>query len=188
MNQRRLEVEAIRDSIVSISGELKATSPNKTSNVMVGGTQGNQRGEVRGGQARAEATLTSSFRSVYLPVIRDGLPSMFSAFDFAEPSETNGKRDVTTVPTQALFMMNNPFVIEAAESAAKKMLSKPLGPTDARIQYVHRQTLGRKATKKEVARFRKYLASAEDSGAAAPKVWGELYQVMMATAEFRYLK
>ena len=54
-------------------------------------------------------------------VVRNFLPDMFQTFDFPEPSETKGVRDVTTVPTQALFMMNSKFAIEQSKFAAQKL-------------------------------------------------------------------
>ncbi len=65
-------------------------------------------------------------RTVYVPVVRNFLPEMFETFDFPEPSETKGVRDVTTVPTQALFMMNSQFVIEQATHAAAQSAQRQL--------------------------------------------------------------
>ena len=53
-------------------------------------------------------------RSVYLPVIRNDLPELFGAFDFADPHRTTGMRPDTTVATQSLFIMNDPSVAISA--------------------------------------------------------------------------
>ena len=54
-------------------------------------------------------------RSVYLPIVARAVPESLQVFDMADPSLIFGQRDVTTVPTQALYLMNNPFVIRQAE-------------------------------------------------------------------------
>jgi hypothetical protein len=95
-NRRRLEAEAIRDTILQVSGRL---SPE------------------RGGR-HFPPTLSADFafatdatvRSVYLPYFRNALPELIAAFDPADPSTTTGRRDASTVAPQALFMLNHPFV------------------------------------------------------------------------------
>ena len=57
---------------------------------------------------------------MYLPVFRNALPELFEVFDFADPSIVVGRRNVSTVAPQALFLMNNPFVLEQAQAAAKR--------------------------------------------------------------------
>ncbi len=63
-----------------------------------------------------DVNYQSRRRSIYLPVVRSSVYEVFSAFDFADPSTSNGKRPTTTVAPQALFMMNSPLV--QAESRA----------------------------------------------------------------------
>ncbi len=63
-------------------------------------------------------TTDVTYRSVYVPVFRNALPQIFEAFDFADPSTVTGRRNESTVPQQALFMMNNPFAIEQSRLAA----------------------------------------------------------------------
>ena len=62
-------------------------------------------------------------RSVYLPVIRSGLYDVFQAFDFADPSASNGKRIPTTVAPQALFMMNDQVVLKGSAAMARRLLA-----------------------------------------------------------------
>ena len=57
---------------------------------------------------------TSKQRSVYLPVLRNALPELFEVFDFPDTSRVTGQRNVTTVATQSLFLLNHPFVMEQA--------------------------------------------------------------------------
>ena len=74
---------------------------------------------------------------------------MFEVFDFPEPSETKGRREVTTVPTQALFLMNSPFVLNQSKHAADKLLAAgPLSESE-RVARVYREVLGRSPSAEE---------------------------------------
>src|SRR5438093_1509979 len=61
-------------------------------------------------------------RSVYLPIVRSMMPEFLDVFDVAEPTMVTGSRDTTTVPTQALFLMNNPFVTQQAQAFAQRLM------------------------------------------------------------------
>ena len=102
MNRRRLEAEAIRDAMLAVAGTLDAR---------MGGTElpTANRAYVTSTANVNPVVYDSRRRSVYLPVVRSALYDVFQAFDFADPSVQNGRRDVTTVAPQALFMMNSAF-------------------------------------------------------------------------------
>ena len=179
-NRRRLEVEAIRDSLLLISGRLDLKPPVE-SPVMefrrgrsIDGKGG------RGKTAPDDYSVSMLCRTVYVPVVRNFLPEMFETFDFPEPSETKGVRDVTTVPTQALFMMNSKFAIEQSRFAANKLLSNPALTPQARVTRAYREVLGRTPTAPELARSLEFVKA---SDAVA---WEHLYQALFASAEFRY--
>ena len=76
---------------------------------------------VRSGGVKAGRKDSSNVRSVYLPISATGVPDMLQVFDMADPNLIFGKRDVTTVPTQALYLMNNPFVLKQAEQMAERV-------------------------------------------------------------------
>jgi len=126
MNRRRLEAEAIRDALLAISGQLDRK---------VGGG-GDVAAELyaQGEVVDAEAGLVSASnfgldykgyqvprRSIYLPVIRNASYEMLTVFDAADANAVTARRNDTTVATQAMFMMNNPFVRQQALSVAKKL-------------------------------------------------------------------
>jgi hypothetical protein len=69
------------------------------------------------------------FRSIYLPTIRGGRTEMRQYFDGAAPEEVVGQRAITTVPTQSLFMLNSPFVIDCAKSLATRVKSTANDPS-----------------------------------------------------------
>ena len=64
---------------------------------------------------------TSPHRSVYLPIVRKQVPNSLDIFDFADPSAGMGKRETTTVPSQALYLMNSEFVRTQSEAMARRL-------------------------------------------------------------------
>ncbi len=115
-NQRRLEAEALRDAMLVASGEIDLTPGVGSIVAQVG--DGDIGRNLRGSQFATNDTK----RSVYLPIVRNELPEALQVFDFPEPSIIAGQRDVTTVPTQALYMMNSPFVLDRSKALAQRVL------------------------------------------------------------------
>ena len=187
-SRRRLEAEAIRDAILAVSGELETTM---TGTLM---TETNH-AYVNSTSRRGGAVYQVNRRSVYLPVIRSGLYDVFQAFDFADPSGSNGRRTPTTVAPQALFMMNDPVVLNCSEAMARRLLDRP-GLNDAgRVRHAYLTAYGRPPTEKEIARARDYLqrfASTLESQGVGPEArplqaWQALCQAIIAASEFIYL-
>ena len=186
-NRRRLEAEAIRDSMLMVSGQLKLARPEASPIY-----QWKRAGEPNRGGGRVEAwDLTETYRTVYVPVVRN-IPSRFlDTFDFPEPSETRGQRDITTVAPQALFLLNSEFVLEQARIASERLLAAI--PDDAgRVVRAYRQVLGRGPDAAESERALSYLretaaaSQAASDGIKQHEAWTRLYQVLFASAEFRY--
>ncbi len=110
MNRRRLDAEAIRDSVLAASGQLDMARPQSSPYAKMG------LGELGRKASLSSAELNRNTRSVYLPLARGYVPEMLNIFDVADPSLVVGQREVTTVATQALYMMNSPFVMQHAEA------------------------------------------------------------------------
>ena len=118
---RRLSVEAIRDAILAVSGQLEVDPPQGSPVTGLGDQM------VRGVDPE-KLQPPSNHRSVYLPVVRDYLPDLFDQFDFPSPSLVSGQRTVTNVPAQALYLRNSSFVAEQALQAARRLLASPEAP------------------------------------------------------------
>ena len=178
-NLRRLEAEAIRDSLLAAGGMLQterpAGAPFDSSDAGDLG-KGNRKG-------KAEDPIVRPVRSVYLPVFRSKLPGMFTVFDFAEPDQVNGQRDVTTVPPQALFLLNNPFVVDVAKRAADRILEQNLPDDKARVRFAYAYSLCRYPTEAETERALTFLNETKDKRSN----WAALTQALYSSAEFRYL-
>jgi len=119
--RRRLEAEAIRDSILYVSGGLDLKMGGSLLTV-------SNRAYVTSTASKLDSALfVQPLRSVYLPVIRSALYNVFQIFDFADPSTLNGHRDQTTVAPQALFMMNSKLVADASRRLADTLLAYSAG-------------------------------------------------------------
>ncbi len=143
MNRRRLDWESFRDELLSVSGQLDLT---------LGGTS-----------VDLFTQPLSKRRTVYGFIDRQELPSLLRTFDFASPDSSTPQRHQTTVPQQALFMMNSPFLKEQAQRLAGRPDLKPNSTTSERINAIHRLLFGRPATAEEIAIGTKYLESSDPS-------------------------
>lgn len=134
MNRRRLEIESVRDSMLAAAGRLDLTS---------------------GGVPFAlTAEPFVPRRSVYGFIERGRVPAMLNAFDFAPPDQHAPMRFVTTVPQQALFYLNSPFVAEQARHLATR--ADAPSPA-ARIQKLYRFVFGRAPEARELQAGLKFL-------------------------------
>ncbi|MFN3653618.1 MAG: DUF1553 domain-containing protein [Armatimonadota bacterium] len=186
-NRRRLEVEAIRDSMLALSGRLERT---------MGGTLLRTKNfdYVTNDQSGNGAQYDAPRRSLYLPVIRNAVFDVFQIFDFVEPSFLNGKRVSTTVAPQALFLLNGQFVLDQSKALAERMLKLP-GDDGARVRTLYLEAFGRPAAAEEVTAAQQYLKAyadrladeEKDPEARRQRAWQSLCQVVFAASEFIYV-
>ncbi len=187
MPRRRLEAEAVRDALFAVSGDLDTT---------MGGSLLSAKNHAYVNSTVMNATLPfeSPRRAVYLPIIRSGLYDVFQAFDFADPSASNGKRIPTTVAPQALFMLNDRVVIRASESIARRLLATPADEAK-RVESAYLTILGRKPSADEARRAREYIVKFDRELATlntpanerAQKAWQTFAQALLSSSEFLYL-
>jgi hypothetical protein len=169
-NRRRLEAECIRDTMLAVSGAL---------------TRDHGRPTYRAGLATDYGYRhTSTRRSIYTPVFRNALPELFAVFDFADPSVTTGRRNVSTTAPQALFLMNNPFVLEQSRLAARRLLLGAEREGD-RLTRAYRLVLGRRPSEGERRLAEELLARAGPEEAAREEAWSQMFQVLFASVDFR---
>jgi hypothetical protein len=163
--RRRLDLEAMRDSLLFASGRLDPT--------------------VGGPPTDVASDPMNCRRTVYGLVDRQNLPALFRAFDFAVPDQCAERRPRTSVPQQALFGLNSPFVMEQArtlvarpEIAAQKVPAK-------RVDALFRRVLGRTPTKAEGTFGMQFVGEAEneprpDNGLSP---WEQFAQVLLVSNE-----
>jgi len=152
MNPRRLDFEAMRDSLLAFSGELDRTPGGKPSDML--GTR----------------------RSVYGKIDRQFLPAMFRAFDFANPDLHIPERAVTTVPQQALFFMNSGFAIGRAKALARREDVASAAEPAERIRRLYRLLYQREPTRGQLLAGAKFVEEAAKAPPPPdppplPKMW-----------------
>jgi len=183
MRSRRLEVEPLRDSILSVSGKLELGPPPFGSVVAQMG-DGCLSRQVK----TAPLFEPQPFRSIYLPVVRFYEPEMFKSFDGAPPTLSVGKREVTNVPGQALFLLNNDFIATQSRHAARRLIEAGEAPSTQRIARVFELALARPPTPAEIKDALAFLAAIEKQAESAPleTSFAAFYQALFTTAEFRH--
>jgi hypothetical protein len=170
---RRLEAEAIRDAILAVSGRLDRTLygpgvPPHISKYQDG------RGKPAPGPLDG-----SGRRSIYIQVRRNFLTPMLLAFDYPLPISTAGARGASTVPSQALIMMNNEFVAEQAGYWADRVASVEPAPAP-RIDRMFVEAFGRAPEGWERDELMTH--------AARPGGWHDVGHILFNSAEFLYVR
>jgi cytochrome c553 len=149
-NRQRLDFEAMRDSLLSVAGALDPKM---------------------GGQPIDLAKSTAKRRTIYGFIDRQNLPGIFRTFDFASPDTTSAQRFVTTVPQQALFMMNNPFAVEQARTlVARPDFAADQGASEWQVQQLYERVFARHAEPAEVESALRFVA-AESTRTGEPPMW-----------------
>jgi hypothetical protein len=182
MNVRRLEAEAIRDAILTVSGRLDRTAggpgvPQYLSEHMVGRGRPGSSGPLDG----------DGRRSVYLQVRRNFLNPMFVAFDYPTPFTTIGRRGTSNVPAQALVMLNNPFVVQQAELWAKAVCAASSAPTD-RVRRMYEAAFARLPTTAETETALGFVADQVRDGSKASEAWAALAHALFNAKEFVFVE
>jgi len=189
-NVRRLEAEAIRDTVLAVSGQLDTTMGGSHLHVA-------NRAFLFDHTSKDDTSYATRQRSVYLPVIRNHLFDGFALFDYADASTPNGDRPTSTVATQALYALNSDLFLEGAEQLATR-ISQELEP-EARFHLACHLAWGRLPTAEEQKLFTQFLenfpqeVSAADSPTDKPKQQADpalvaLCQMILASNEFIYVR
>ncbi len=162
---RRLTAEEFRDAALLAAGELDVTRPKGWAAPPL------QMVEMRdnGPEAKQVHELAdkSKARSVFLPLLRGVTPHALEAFDPVDQTLVSGRRDTTSVPGQALFVLNSPFVRRQALTLAERVLKAEKADAD-RIATVYRVALGRTPTEQEVERAKQFVAEYESAAKDEP--------------------
>lgn len=176
-NRRRLNAEEIRDSYLFLSGKLDRTPAGPTATPY--GV------DLDNPVSFSDKTV----RTVYLPIARNNLAAELEVFDAANPDLVSGRRARTTVPTQALYLLNSEFVQAQGAVLGKKAIGQA-DRVGAEVDWLYLTLLGRAPNPVESQRARSLIANlsggAEDK-AALEVATGHLAHVLMASAEFLYL-
>jgi hypothetical protein len=163
MHRRRLEFEALRDSMLAVSGRL---------NNAVGGPPVDLYG--------SGAKLAR--RSIYGFIDRMDVSPLLTTFDFPNPAATSAARSQTTVPPQALHFMNSVAVTSEARHLALRPDVVAVEESAARIDFLHQLVLGRKPTAEELQ-----LAVEFVGPWPTPDQWQRFAHALLMTNEFAFV-
>ena len=196
MNRQRLDAEAIRDSILAVSGELRESHGGPALVLEVVENTGAlvQKGVNPPNYTHRKPRTSQEFeRTVYLPVMRNGFTNddrVRTYFDFVNPAQIAGQRNQTVVPTQLLFLMNNDLFRKRAKSLVDPLLAGSAAH-DERLNQLWIRVLGRPITsveRQEASSFleeAKSLITHEPNKATADSiVWQELCHSLMSSNHF----
>ena len=162
MNRKRLDFEAMRDSVLSVSGSLSL-----------------QQG---GRSVRIDDKPDANRRTVYAFVNRQNLPNLFRTFDFAGPDTTCPQRFTTTVPQQALYLLNSPFIEAQAKRLAKREEVQAVAD-DSRIRVLYRLAYQREPSEGELVLARQFVDNFVPSAVA----WERLGQALLVSNEMMFV-
>lgn len=184
---RRLEAEALRDSLLAASGKLDRTMGGSLLKVK-------NRDYFFDHTSKDLTTYESTRRSLYLPVVRNNLYEITQLFDGTDATVSNGNRFQTTIPTQALFFLNSPLMLDTADALASKVST---GQTDTgkQIQAIYQEALSRNATATETASGKRFMQLAAQQppapGDRRPReliALAALAQIILSSNEFVTLR
>jgi len=167
MNRKRFDFEALRDGLLNVSGRL---SP-----------------EVYGKSVDLFAKPFTTRRTVYGFVDRQNLAGTFRTFDFASPDQHTPQRFLTTVPQQALFLMNSPFVAEQAKAVIARSDVASVTDSQERVVRVYQAVLARQPTTEEAALACEFVASVSKPEFGKLTGWELLAQVLLLSNEFAFV-
>jgi hypothetical protein len=179
MPVRRLEAEAIRDSLLSVSGSLKLDLFGPSVVPYISKYQ-DGRGKPKSGPLDGD-----NRRSIYIQVRRNFIPPMFLAFDYPLPISSIGARGVSTVPSQALLLLNNEFVAQQADRWGAKVVAAASDPAE-RIRLMYRDAFSRDPEKSEIDEI---IAFVNEQGETEErKIWASVAHVLVNSPEFIYVR
>lgn len=167
--RRRVDLESMRDTMLYVAGRLDPAMGGRPVDI-------------------ATDPLARQ-RTIYGLVDRQNLPGLFRSFDFAVPDQCVERRPRTTVPQQALFAMNAPFVLEQARALVAAMRQSAGEDSAARVGWLIERVFGRAADEGEKSRGARFLesveAEAKADASASPELgaWEQLAQVLLVSNE-----
>ncbi|HTN04009.1 MAG TPA: DUF1553 domain-containing protein, partial [Planctomycetaceae bacterium] len=165
MPRQRLDFEALRDSLLAAGGALDPM--------------------LEGRPLDNVTAVDNRRRTIYSMVNRNDLPGVFRSFDFADPDTSAPERPQTTVPQQALFGLNSPFVIEQARRLAGQ--SYAAADHDAgRVQALYRRAYARDPSPAEAELALQFVQNAPTEKIALTP-WDRLAQILLLTNEFVFV-
>jgi hypothetical protein len=158
-NPRRLSAEELRDAVLSVTGSLElARSAGSPAQALKMVEMADNGGEAKRVHAQGDA---SRLRSIYLPLLRGVTPRTLETFDPAEQTLVTVKRDATTVPSQALFLLNSDFIQSYSDQFAKNLASQSMADDREAIRVAYRRVFSREPRASEIELAERFIQELE---------------------------
>lgn len=184
---RRMEAEAVRDSILFASGRLDHTLYGMS-------IQPFREKEYADRRLFPGPLDGNGRRSIYIKNNLMEGPKFLAAFNFPGGKVTQGRRDVTNVPAQALALLNDPFVLQQADTWAQHLVKRENDSIPARINSMFQTALNRLPSNEERDRFEQTVKQFAELHQVPPDgvltsqpVWKEITHVLFNVNEFIYI-
>ncbi len=177
MPVRRLEGEAVRDTLLAVSGRLDPSLLGPSVNVYYAFAKGKTKGDRPKGPLDGDGR-----RSVYQEIRRNAHNPFLEAFDQPKPSSTRGERDATNVPAQSLTMLNSPLVVEQADLWGRQLAGRERSAS-ATVEEMFLSALGRPPEPLELDRSLGFLGDGADADR-----WSDLAHALFNLKEFLYVR
>jgi hypothetical protein len=185
MNRRRLEAETLRDAMLTVSGTLDPRVGGEVLPFYVKGNMNLGQPEFFGDDTKLEPSERMR-RTVYQPVMRKSQApelDILNLFNFPDANQITGARQATTIPTQALYLMNAPFVQEMAAALAERLLAGESSDAD-RVRTLIRRIYARPPQAGEVERLLDYTRGYPPG--ERTEAWKRLCHSLLMSNEFLY--
>jgi len=184
---RRMEAEIVRDSLLAVSGRLDRTLYGPS-------VQPFRENEYADRRLFPGPLDGNGRRSIYIKNNLMEAPKFLGAFNVPGGKVTQGRRDVTNVPAQALAMLNDPFVVQQSRGWAERLVARPNDSITARITVMFETAFGRPPTSDECERFTQaalqfaqlHQVSTNDVSQTVP-IWQDLAHTLFNASEFIYI-
>lgn len=164
--RQRLSFEAMRDTLLAISGRLEH--------------------RLAGRPVDVAGDPAARVRTVYALVDRQSLPGLFRAFDFATPDQSVERRPRTMVPQQALFALNSPFMLEQTRNLIARPEMAGEADVERRLQVLYRIVFARSPSTEELTECRAFVEQQTGEPSQLSR-WQQLAQVLLSSNELLYL-
>jgi len=182
--RRRLDAESLRDAMLAATGDLQL-QPGQGSLIQGRDVLINELPPLH---------QPDTHRSIYLPMLRNSLPPELTPFNLPDATTVTGRRDDSTLATQALYLLNNPFLVGQAQRFARHVQSAA-EDDDSRIRMAYRRALGRDPRTEEAQRGRDFIREADaalvstqnESDSRRSDAWAAFCQALLASNEMRYI-
>ena len=186
MPVRRLEAEAVRDTLLAVSGRLDSS---------MYGPPPPSRNRYDEHEGPGSSIYGDDRRSVYQEIRRNRTNPFLEVFDQPTPSTTRGRRDITNVPAQSLALMNSPFVLGSAHAWGRRLADGEGHSAGSRVEYMYRKALGRPPSageRRDAITFVTGLAEEEGASERAmlsdSGTWGRFAHTLFNLKEFLYVR